>query len=306
MTCQTLPRKPVVLTNLSSSSSEDISSQLGAIFERYGYGQPDLFVGESSDMKSMMSKMRDAKGDLLIAFGGDGTAAAVASIARDQNVPFIALPGGTMNMLMQGLYGSDVWQDCLIRGLAVASPRPMTAGIVRDESGQTGTFLVGCMFGKPTKMSEAREDLRDGNVMDAAKGAIETMKTTSDASPIRIALPDRDYDERSMELINVTCPFMDGEALDPDRLDLTLFDKVTGGSTLSLGVAALMGNIRQSQAVENVKTKQFRLRSDSAIEGLLDGEPMTFKGEVTVELDKNHGLVLAPWPAISFPISREA
>lgn len=305
MTLRTTPKKPVVLTNLSSSSSEDISGPLNAIFERYGYARPDLFVGESSDMKSMMNGMRDAKGDLLIAFGGDGTAAAVASIAREQNVPFIALPGGTMNMLMQGLYGSDVWQDCLIRGLAVASPRPMTAGIIRDEKGQTGSFMVGCMFGKPTKMSEAREELRDGKVVNAARGAIETMKTTSDASPIRIALPDQDYEDRATALINVTCPFMDGEALDPDRLDLTLFDKVTGGSTLSLGVAALMGNIRQSQAVENVKTSQFRLRSDSAIEGLLDGEPMAFEGEVTVELDKNHGLVLAPWPAMSFPTARE-
>jgi len=257
-------------------------------------------------MKSMMSGMRGAKGDLLISFGGDGTAAAVASIAREQNVPFIALPGGTMNLLMQGLYGSDVWQDCLMRGLAVAKPRPMTAGIVRDEAGQTGSFMVGCMFGTPTKMNEAREELRDGKVIDAARGAIQTMKTTSNAAPIRLAIGNDNYADRSMELINVTCPFMDGDALDPDKLDLTLFDKVTGGSTLSLGVAALMGNIRQSQAVENVKTNQFRLRSDSAIEGLLDGEPMTFEGEVTVEIDKNHGLVMAPWPAMSFPTSREA
>ncbi|MGB6231802.1 MAG: diacylglycerol kinase family protein [Litorimonas sp.] len=271
-----------------------------SIFERYGYGRPDIFVGESSDMKTMMDAMRAAQGDLLIAYGGDGTAAAVASIAREQEVPFIALPGGTMNMLMQGLYGSDVWQDCLMRGLAAAQPRPMTAGVVREADGTEHPFLVGAMFGKPTKMSEAREELRDGNVVQAVKGAVGALNETAEAPPLHFALEDGDYDGRPLELINITCPFMDGEALDPDALDLTLFDTVTGGTTLSLGLAAMLGNLKQSEAVESVRTDSFRLRADRPMEALLDGEPHTFDGEVTVHLDKHRGLVMAPWPAMSF------
>lgn len=301
MSIQSSPKKPVVLTNLSSSSSDDISGALTSIFERYGYERPDHCVGQSADMSEMMDKMRAAKGDLLVSYGGDGTAAAVASIAREQNVPFIALPGGTMNMLMVGLYGSDIWEDCLMRGLACAKPRPMTAGVVRDEEGQTGTFMVGCMFGKPTQMSEAREELRDGHVVEAAKGAMDAMKATSNASPIQIAISDADYDNKASELINVTCPFMDSDALDPDKFDLTLFETVTGGSALSLGFAALRGNLRESQAVHTAQTPRFRLRADRPIDTLLDGEPHVFKGEVTVEIDTNHGLVMAPWPAMSAP-----
>lgn len=301
MTLRTTSSRPVVLTNLSSSSSEDISGQITALLERYGYGRPEIMMGQSSDMKDMMAAMREAKGDLLISFGGDGTAAAVASIAREQDVPFIALPGGTMNMLMKGLYGSDVWQNCLLSGLAAAQPRPMTAGRVNDEAGNGGSFLVGCMFGKPTKMSEAREELRDGHVADAARGAIDTLKETSEAAPLYFADADEDFGDQPFELLNVTCPFMDGEALDPDVFDLTLFETVTGGSTLSLGLSALMGNIRQSEAVEHIKTRCFRIRADRPIKGLLDGEPKTFEGEVTVRIDKSHGLVMAPWPAMSFP-----
>lgn len=292
-------KKPVVLTNLSSSSSDDLSGALKSIFERYGYGRPDQFVGQSSDMVTMIDKMRAAQGDLLVSYGGDGTAAAVASIAREQNVPFIALPGGTMNMLMFGLYGSDSWQDCLMRGLACAKPRPMTAGVVRDENGQTGTFMVGCMLGKLTQMSELREELREGHLVEAAKGAMDAMKATSEASLIKIAVNDAGYDSRALELINVTCPFMDGDALDPDQLDLTLFETVTGGSALSLGFAALRGNLRQSQAIETVQTPKFRLRTGGSIDALLDGESYLFKGEVTVEIDTAHGLVMAPWPAMA-------
>ncbi|MGB6318312.1 MAG: diacylglycerol kinase family protein [Litorimonas sp.] len=293
--------QPVVLTNLSSSSSDDISGPLTSMFERYGYARPEVLIGPSERMGEMMDAMRAARGDLLVSYGGDGTAAAVASIARDQGVPFIALPGGTMNMLMQGLYGSAQWEDCLMRGLAVAQARPMTAGVVSDESGQEHTFLVGAMFGKPTQMSEAREELREGRVMEAAKGAVDALKQTAEADPLFFALQDGDYDGRPTELVNVTCPFMDGEALDPDVLDLTLFDTVTGGATLSLGLAAMLGNLKQSQEVESVQAAEFRLRADRPIAALLDGEPHTFEGEVRVRLDKARGQVLAPWPAMSFP-----
>ena len=297
-------KTPVLLTNLSSSSSDDISGRITALFERYGYARPTIFMGESADMDTMMDGMRDAKGDILISYGGDGTGAAVASIARDQNVPFIALPGGTMNMLMQGLYGSDQWEDCLLRALACASPRPMTAGVVSDDRGERGRFMVGCMFGKPTQMSEAREELRDGNVGGAVSGALDALRDTKESAPLYFALQDGEYDGRPLEMLNVTCPFMDGDALDPDVLDVELFETVTGGSTLTLGVAALLGNLRQSEQVEAVCTRSFRLRADYPIQGLLDGEPHTFEGEVRVELDKSSGLVLAPWPSISFATTR--
>lgn len=300
--------KPVVLTNLSSSSSEDISGQITALFERYGYGRPTLLQGQSSDMTVMMDAMRSAKGDLLVSYGGDGTGAAVASIARDQGVPFIPLPGGTMNMLMVGLYGTDDWRDCLLRGLATAKPRPMTAGKVYDRRGLQGHFMVGCMFGRPTEMSEAREELRDGQIGSAVSEALGAMRATKEAAPIHFAARDEAFGESALDLVNVTCPFMDGQALDPDMFDITLFETVTGGSTLSLGLSALLGNLKNSQEVETVRTPVFRLRSDDPIVGLLDGEPHRFEGEVRVELDTQAGLVMAPAPTLSFPVTaaREA
>ncbi|MEM9599798.1 MAG: diacylglycerol kinase family protein [Pseudomonadota bacterium] len=249
----------------------------------------------------MMQTMRDARGDLLISHGGDGTAAAVAAIAREQSVPFLALPGGTMNLLMQALYGSDDWQDCLLRGLATATPRPMTVRTVSDTSGKTGIFLVGALFGKPTRMSEAREELRDGHVVDAARGAVKTLRTASDVAPIQFANGDGDYGAETSELVNTVCPFMDGQTLNPEKLGVTLFEKVTGGSAVSIGVNALLGDIRRSETASHIEICQFRLRSDHPIEALLDGEPETFDGEVTVRLDPSCGTVMAPWPAMSFP-----
>jgi len=290
--------KPIVLTNLSSSSSTDISAELRTIFERYGYPPPVMLVGQSADMGAMLTRMRAATGDLLIAYGGDGTAAAVAAVGREQDVPFLALPGGTMNMLMRGLYGTDEWEACLFSGLACASARPMAAGLVRDSQGQTGTFLVGAMFGQPTKMNEAREDLRDGQVMEAAKGAVDAMLAKADASRLTINVPDNDFSDRTYDLINVTCPFMDPAAHDPDRLDVALIETITGGNAVSLGWSAMRGSLAQNNAVDGLKTASFHLRADRPINALLDGEPFVFEGDISVTIDTHHNLVLAPWPAM--------
>ena len=291
--------KTIVLTNLSSSSSTDISAPLQSIFDRYGYEPPTILVGQSGDMGEMLTQMRAAKGDLLIAYGGDGTAAAVAAIGREQKVPFLALPGGTMNMLMHGLYGSDVWDTCLMSGLACAKARPMASGLVQDSQGQTGTFLVGAIFGQPTKMNEAREELRNGQVMEAAKGAVDAMFTKAKASQLSINAQDHDFQDRRFDLINVTCPFMDGDALDPDRLDVTLIETISGGNAVSLGWSAIRGSLKQNNAVDGFKTTSFKLAADKTIDALLDGEPFVFEGDVTVTIDTHHNLVLAPWPAMS-------
>lgn len=290
-----------MLTNLSSSSAEDISEEVATILERYGYARPEIFVGESDAMDDMMAGMRDVKGDLLISFGGDGTAAAVASIAREQGVPFLALPGGTMNVLMRGLYGSDVWQDCLMTGLAVSSPRPMTAGMIRDETGETGTFLVACMFGKPILLNKAREALRGGKIVGAARDALDTLKETEEASPLQFANVETESGIQPFEFLNVTCPFMDEDAQDPDVLNVSLFKAVTGGSAVSLAVSALLGDIRQNEDFERIRTKRFHISDDRPIDVLLDGEAKTFQREITVSLNPSHGLVMAPWPAAAFP-----
>ena len=182
----------------------------------------------------------------------------------------------------------------------------MTAGVVSDERGERGRFMVGAMFGKPTRMSEAREELRDGNVAEAVSGALDAMRDTKASEPFRFASADGEYQGRTLELLNVTCPFMDAQARDPEAFNIDLFEAVTGGAALALSLSALLGDLRQSGRVESFGAGHFRLRADRPIHGLLDGEPHDFQGEVRVELDTQSGLVMAPWPTLFAPIHRPA
>lgn len=296
----------VMLTNLSSSSAVTLTDELPSLLAQYGYADPIMLTGQSSDMGAMLSDMQAAHGDVLVSYGGDGTAAAVAAIARTQNVPFIPLPGGTMNMLSLSLYGSEDWRICFLKALAVSAPRPMTAGRVTAENKPSESFLVGAIFGQSVRLNTAREELREGHVLEAAREALNVIKTSSQAARLDIITDETTLSDRAYTLINILCPFMHGDALDPNRLDLLLFDQVTGGNALSLGFAALMGNLRRSQIVDHVMARAIQLRGDGTLEALLDGERHVFEGEVTVQIDKNHGLVLAPYPALSFPTTHRS
>lgn len=291
----------VVLINLSSSSATDIAGEITALFQRYGYGAPHILKGPGSEMPDLLQTMRRMEATIMVSYGGDGTAGAVSALARDRDCPFLPLPGGTMNMLTHGLYGSDDWKDCLLKGLAVDRARPMTAGRVIDASGEDHVFLVGSIFGQATRMSEAREELRDGNLLEAAKGALETLKTNDDQAPLYVSFGSDAAPTQPAELLNVFCPFMSGSALDPDRLDVMLVETLSAGTTLSLGLASLRGELQNDANVQAVQTDTFTLTSEAPIEALLDGEPRRFDGPVTVHIDKNCGRVLAPWPSLSFP-----
>ena len=294
--------KAIVLINLSSSTATDVSGEMRALFKRYGYDAPTLLVGRSEDMSDLMDRMRQADGDLLISFGGDGTAAAVASIARERSLPFLPLPGGTMNVLMKGLYGTDQWQECLVRALATAAPRPMIAGRVTDSDGNDHIFMVGAIVGAATRMSEAREALREGQFIEALKGVFDTLKKSDDATPLQVKFTS---ETSQVELLNTVCPFMNGSALNPDEFHMSLVKTLSGGATLSLGVAAVTGEARANKAVETRRAASFEIASDKPIDVLLDGEPHQFDGPIKVKLDMDCGMVLAPNPAISFAQNKD-
>lgn len=293
-------KKPVVLINLSSSTSGDITAPMKAMFRRYGYPEPLVIVGEAAQMDEMLKAAHAARGDLYIAYGGDGTAAGVMTVARSLSQPFIALPGGTMNVLMQGLYGSDEWEECLVRALACAGPRAMTSGRVQDASGEVGTFQVGAMFGKPTGMNQAREGLRDGDVMAAARDAVAAIRETAIAPGVEVSADEGASWQRT-DIAVLTCPFMNGAALNPDTFDVQLYDQVTGAKVFSLGMSALSGNLRTNAGVTILAPSRLTLRAEEPIEALLDGEPHLLNGPVRVTLDRDSGWVLAPYPSVHSP-----
>jgi len=86
------------------------------------------------------------------AAGGDGTLSAVATIAADRDVPFVAVPAGTLNHLARDL-GLDTVDD------AIAAVRAGT--VIHMDLGQAGDrcFANTLTFGGYSQVVDARERL---------------------------------------------------------------------------------------------------------------------------------------------------
>ena len=66
----------------------------------------------------------DARPDLLVVLGGDGTAGAAADLAGPYGPLLAPLPGGTMNMLPHALYGRSRPSSRIISSAPRQSRRP--------------------------------------------------------------------------------------------------------------------------------------------------------------------------------------
>lgn len=104
-------------------------------------------IGPNDDLAELLCH------DDLIAIGasgGDGTLGAVAAIAADRGVPFIAIPAGTRNHLARDLGLESV--DDAITAVRAGTAAPMDLGMAGDRC-----FVNTLTFGGYTKVVDARD-----------------------------------------------------------------------------------------------------------------------------------------------------
>ena len=77
-----------------------------------------------------------------------------------------------MNMLPRALYGDVSWDDALKNTLAAPSAKVISGGRVADKQ-----FFVAAVVGAPVLWTEARESVREGDIVDAIeKGGVAFRK----------------------------------------------------------------------------------------------------------------------------------
>lgn len=157
-------KQPVVIINELAGSTSDTTPELKAIFQSFDCPEPLVYLVDPSEITATFEKVETDGTDLLVIYAGDGTCKAGAITASKCKIPLVALPGGTMNMLANALYGTDYWHTALELALSQKKPRWQAAGNANGK-----VFFCGAILGDPITMSEARESLRDGDVIEALK-----------------------------------------------------------------------------------------------------------------------------------------
>lgn len=222
--------------------------------------------------------------DVIIVLGGDGTAKAAAELAPRDGAPLILLPGGTLNVLPQALYGPLAWPEALKAALERGVIKRMPIGRANGD-----TFFVAAMFGAPTLLARAREAMREGKPLTAL-GRVRHFLHRAFARDIRARCGDNKF--RKTEAAAVLCPSFSG-VLEGERMEFVRLDVRHLGDLARVSMRALWAGWRNDSTVEVEHCNRADVYSYGMIPAALDGEPKMFISNVRISYNPNGPRVIA-------------
>lgn len=128
-----------------------------------------------------------ARVDTLAVFTGDGSLGSVLCGLEGWGGAVLVLPGGTSNLLAKGLHGEDITAGSVIANYhAGRLARVRRSGV----SWSGGKAVCELLAGPGATWSDVREDLREGNIVAVAQGAIQAARETSKGALVRLRDPE--------------------------------------------------------------------------------------------------------------------
>lgn len=221
--------------------------------------------------------------DVVVVLGGDGTARAAAEIFGT-GPALILLPGGTLNVLPQALYGPRSWPDALDAAIRHGRIVRLVAG---DANGRR--FFVAAFFGAPTLLARVREAVREGRLRAAW---LRLQNASRRAFSRRLAVRVANGSAARAEAVGVLCPpysgTIDGPSLEWVRLN---WSGVT--DMIRVGLRSVVGVWRDDPTVDFTREVHGEVRSPGFIPAILDGEPTMFFSRVRVTMRRDGPRVIA-------------
>jgi len=282
-------KKILALVNLNSGSvPKDAEPLLAKALSDLGYDGEVVPFGDG-DLKDTVRRALDRNPDYLIAWGGDGSVNCAMSIAGPDGPPVLALPGGTMNMLHHRLHHDRTeWQEILTCALTDPDIVPWAAGEIEGHR-----FYVAVMAGRITTLSESRELVRKGAILEAigtaARNEVFDMETRLDFRSRVGALTVKTLATAgAVVLAGDRRPRFDVAAIDPgSQLDL-----------VGIGIQSLISGWRDAEdvTVEIATTVTLEDVHGDPIPATIDGEPLELPAICEFRLVPNSARVIRAKP----------
>lgn len=259
-----LSGRVVAVFNTGSGSCDAASEAVAReIFRDAGLDTVEIHVVSPGEVGETL-KAAVSEADVLVVLGGDGTIGGAATLCGEAGPLLIALPGGTMNMLPKALYGTADWPTALRATLADPEIKNVSGG-----EAEGNQFFCAAIFGAPSLWADAREAVREGDLIEAAKRAVTaTRRSLSDAI---------DYEfgdsKGSADAVAVICPLisqvMDGEEA---ALEAVALDPGTAAGLFGLAFHAAFDDWRNDASVTRAKVRCVDVLAHGEIPAILDGE----------------------------------
>lgn len=257
-------RVEIVANSASGSVSPDAAETAERILADLGL-QGRVQAPEPRDLEAALRSAVDASPDVLAVIAGDGTARAAAELCGPKGPVLAPLPGGTMNMLPQAVYGQRAWPDALAEALSRGEPRMIGGGEVEGRM-----FLVAAILGAPALWAPAREAMREGRPRLAILRARRAL-TRAFTGRLRYGL---DGGVRGKtEALALLCP-LTSRAMNDDEaaLEVAALDPSGAAEAFRLGLQAMLGDWRDAPSVQVTRSRAVRVWAAGRIPALLDGE----------------------------------
>jgi len=290
---QTAPfSRPAIIINASAGSTSDITADIKQRFETAGVTAVfDAYV-EAQELGEAFTSAMAANPDLLIIYGGDGTALSGAKTANAKDIPILPLPGGTMNMLHKSYYGTSEWEEVLEVALTKSEPHWRPAGFVGEHM-----FLVAAIIGQASRFALSREAIREGEITEAVKEAVATISDVEPSDTFHYSIEDTKSEPTQANLLLVTCPQMNEFAKRRDAFEVASVDADKYSDVISLGLSAIRSNWRDDSVAETKSGDKVFLTGKGELDCLTDGDHVILSLPIIITFEPKGIKVLAPPPA---------
>lgn len=279
-------RVHAVINPASGGVGPGAADELAALFAELGLDHR-VSEPEPEQLEATVRAAVDAGPDLMVVFGGDGTARLVAELCGP-NGPLVApLSGGTMNKLGRALYGARPWREALAGALARSEARWVPGGQVAGRA-----FFCSAVLGSPALWARAREAVRAHAFGEARRRAASAFRRAFQAR-LRYACDGAEVGRG--QAIAFICPTI-SRALEPDEgaLEAAVLDLQDTRAGVRLALNHLLADWRDDPDVTVRRCVRGRAWAGHRIPAMLDGEFFRFGREVEASFWPQAFRALAP------------
>jgi diacylglycerol kinase family enzyme len=268
-----------IINTSSGGCGSESEAEMLEILKGAGVTSCDTWCSESEQIQWAFAEAATHKPNLLVVLGGDGTIRTAAQACSGSDTYLLPLPGGTLNVLPQALFGDVSWQDALESTLAEPSIKVLSGGRIADE-----LFFVAAIVGAPGLWMEARERFRERDIVDAVEKSAVAFQAMFDTK-IQYSISSEQTGEA--EVLAIICPLVSEQMSDSEQaLEAAAIDVENGTELLRLATAAAFGRWRDDESVALTKTRHVTVQSSGDIPLFLDGE--------RIKAGKNAEITFAP------------
>jgi diacylglycerol kinase family enzyme len=275
-----------VVNPAAGGVSHQCADALKLILDQFGLDSRVVSV-EPGRLGRALHEAIEAKPDLLVVLAGDGTAGLAAALCGPDGPLLAPLPGGTMNMLPQALYGRLGWREALTAALEQGRERPVSCG----EVGGLKFYCV-AILGTPALWAPAREAARHGQLRQAWDHAVVAFRRAFQ-SPLRFKVDDwRTHKAAALSLI---CPLISRALFEEKALEAAGLDLHHVIEVFRLGLHNMLGDWRSDPGVSTEPCVHGRAWARRRIPCLIDGEMHWLPRSADIRFVPKAFRALAPW-----------